>query len=160
MLVPFDEMPASARIWIYQSDRTLSETDIETINSNSLEFLNQWAAHGNPLKSAFKLFHEKFLVISVDEQFNQASGCSIDASVSLVRQLESELNINFFDRTRISFIADGKVFDSPMSDLKELIDKGTITEETMTFNNLVQNLGELHSKWTIPVQESWLKRYF
>lgn len=160
MIVPFDEMPGTARIWIYQSDRKLSDQDNGVIANQTDAFLTQWAAHGNPLKSAYKVLHDKFLIISVDEGFNQASGCSIDASVALVRQLEAELKINFFDRTRVCFIVDEEVFDSSLTELKNLISDGKIKEDTLTFNNLVQNVEEMESQWIIPAQDSWLKRYF
>lgn len=160
MLVPFDEMPDTARIWIYQSNRVFNTDDLSTIDQMSTEFLSSWAAHGNPLKSSFKIFHDQFLVISVDEQYNQASGCSIDASVALIKTLSAKLNIDFFDRTRVCFMADGKIFDSSMSSLKGLISEGRLTHETLTFNNLVQTKGELDEKWLVPAEESWLKRYF
>lgn len=160
MHVSFEELPKTARVWVYQADRTLSKSEQALIDAKSQTFFEQWAAHGNPLRSSFKIVHDKFLIISVDEHFNQASGCSIDASVALVRQLEQELSINFFDRTRVSFMEDDKIFDSPMSELKELISKGTISNQTLTFNNLVQTIDELENNWIVPAESSWLKRYF
>ncbi len=160
MLVPFEEMPGNARVWIYQADRTFNENEVEIIHSVCTEFFQSWAAHGNPLKNSFKVFHDKFLVISVDESYNQASGCSIDSSVAVVRQLETQLSVSFFDRTRVSFIADGRIFDTPMTEIKDLIGKGTVQKETLTFNNLVTNIDELNEKWTVPAGESWLSRYF
>ena len=160
MLIPFDEMPGNARVWIYQSDRAFDSSELKIIDSLSFNFFKSWAAHGNPLKSSFKVYHDKFLVISVDESFNQASGCSIDASVALIRQIENELKVNFFDRTRVSFISDGKIFNGHLTDLKGLIENGKIQKETLTFNNLVTNIDELNKNWMVPAGESWLSRYF
>ena len=160
MLIPFDEMPGNARVWIYQANKTFDDSEILTIESVCKDFFQTWAAHGAPLKNSFQVFHNKFLVISVDESFNQASGCSIDASVSIVRKIESELQVNFFDRTRVCFLADGKIFDSQLTEMKDLISRGTIQKDTLTFNNLVTNIEELKEKWTIPAGDSWLSRYF
>lgn len=160
MYLEFDEMPSTARVWIYQADRLLSAEEQSHIVDAAKQFLGDWAAHGSPLKSSFQLIHDKFLVISVDEGFNKASGCSIDASVGLIRDLESKLGINFFDRTKVAFLLNGEVFQSSMADIKKLISDGKINSETITFNNLVANIDEFHNSWKVPAGESWLKRYF
>ena len=97
MYIPFEEMSPNSRVWIYQADRQLSNQEVSLIEDSSKQFLSEWAAHGNALKSSFSVFHDKFLVISVDENYNSASGCSIDASVGLVRKLESELKLRNSD---------------------------------------------------------------
>lgn len=160
MFVSFEELPGSARVWIYQSDRMLSAQDIATIEAISKDFLTGWAAHGAPLKSSYQVLHDKFLVIAVDENFNQASGCSIDASVGLIRNLEQSLKINFFDRTKVCFLINDEVFESPITELKKLIETGTIQADTPTFNTLASNKSSLDESWMIPAEESWLKRYF
>lgn len=160
MYIPFEEMSPHSRVWIYQADRLLSSKEVSFIEDCSKQFLSEWAAHGNALKSSFSLLHDKFLVIAVDENFNAASGCSIDASVGLVRKIASELKLDFFDRTKVAFLLNGEIFQSSMNDLKSLIEEGTISSETTTFNNLVDNLEQFRNKWEVPASETWLKRYF
>lgn len=160
MYIPFEEMSPTARIWIYQADRQITEEEKNEIENSAKDFLGGWAAHGNPLNSSFTLLHDKFLVISVDESYNIASGCSIDASVALVRRLEEQLSLNFFDRSKVAFLLNGEIFQSSMTDLKELITEGKINSETITFNNLVANVDQLNNQWKTPAGETWLKRYF
>lgn len=160
MYIPFDEMAESSRIWVYQADRMLTDSDESRIQERCIEFFDQWAAHGQSLKSSFKIVHHKFLIVSVDESHNQASGCSIDASVALMKELEQELNINFFDRTRVSFLVDDEIFDLPMSDIKSSVSEGKIEANTITFNNLVEDIGAFNQNWKVEAKNSWLKRYF
>jgi hypothetical protein len=160
MYIPFEEMSPTARIWIYQADKQMTEEQENQIGHSTKEFLDGWAAHGNPLNSSFVMLHSKFLVISVDESYNLASGCSIDASVALVRRLEEQLNLNFFDRSKVAFLLNGEIFQSSMADLKELISEGKINSDTITFNNLVANVDQLKNQWKTPAGETWLKRYF
>ncbi|MCV9387963.1 hypothetical protein [Reichenbachiella ulvae] len=160
MIVSFDELPGTARVWIYQADKTFGQADLEVIAEEANKFFDGWAAHGAPLKSSYKVFHDKFLVIAVDEQFNQASGCSIDASVGLVKTLEQKLGINFFDRSKVCFLVNDEIFESSLTEIKQLVEQGKIQSDTPTFNNLVPNKDELESSWIIPAEESWLKRYF
>ncbi|ELR72934.1 hypothetical protein C900_00895 [Fulvivirga imtechensis AK7] len=160
MLIPFENMPDNARVWIYQSDKKLTDADKSHIEGLGRSFCEGWAAHGAPLKCSFRIFHDQFLIITVDESHNMASGCSIDASVHFVKQLESDLQINFFDRTKVAFVLNEEVFLEPLSQLKSKVDEGTIQEDTLTFNNLVSVKGELASAWMVPAKSTWLGRYF
>ncbi|MEM9389073.1 MAG: hypothetical protein AAGA02_01290 [Bacteroidota bacterium] len=160
MYIPFNDMPAEARIWIYQSGRQI--TDIEQLQMGEVaeSFIRQWAAHNQPLKGSYTFIYNYFLVVSVDESYNQASGCSIDASVHFVKALEQQFGIDYFDRTKVAFLKGEEVILESIKDLKTKIAEGAVTDQTITFNNLVKNKGELQTEWKIPAAGSWLKRYF
>ena len=160
MIVEFKDLPETARVWIYQANRLLDETQKDNLATNAATFCQQWEAHSTPLKSAFKILHDKFLVLAVDEGYNLASGCSIDSSVRFVKQAEQKLGINFFDRTQVAFLIDDNVYTTRLHTIKEEISAGKIEPETLTFNLQAQNVAEFQKKWLMPVQESWLKRYF
>lgn len=160
MFVPFENMPKHSRVWVYQANRKLTESEESWLNKVSQMFCEQWAAHGSDLKSSFKLYHRQFLVLAVDEAASLPSGCSIDSSVHLVREAEAKLGLDFFDRTQVGFLRDDEVQLTPMSSLKGKIQDGEILAETLTFNNLVATIDDLDNRWTIPARESWLKKYF
>jgi len=160
MLVAFKELQESSRVWIYQADKSLSEKDIDYISTQATKFCDQWVAHDVPLKSSYKILHNKFLVLAVDEGHNAASGCSIDASVHFVQTVERELNLNFFDRTHVAFLIDDNVYTTDLQSIKNEIDTGTIGSDTITFNMQAQNIAEFQENWLVPASESWLKKYF
>jgi len=160
MYTKFEELPELSRVWIYQSDRQFSEDEISKIAGVATEFCNQWAAHGTPLLSSFKILHNKFLVLAVDEGANTASGCSIDSSVRFIKQLEQQLRVNFFDRTQVAFLIDNHIYTTDLNEIKTAIRNGKIDQETLTFNLQAQNLGEFNENWLVPAKDSWMKRYF
>lgn len=160
MFVEFDQLDETARIWIYQSDRKLTEEEQQLIQNTGEAFITQWTAHGKGLKGSIRLFYDRFLVLAVDENFNQASGCSIDASVYFIKELENQFSINFFDRTKIAFLHDGEIFIEDMLQLKEKIQNGHINGHHKTFNNHITTKAEMNHSWITSVEESWLKRYF
>jgi len=160
MFVPFEEMPGYARVWIYQSDRELTSSEQDIIDEHVVKFLNDWAAHGSGLQSSGKIFHNRFLVLLVDEAQAQASGCSIDSSVHFVQSLESKLGVNFFDRTKVAFLSEGEVFLEPLVNIRNRTTNGKIYQDTLTFNNLVRDKNEMEEKWMVPVGETWLEEYF
>ena len=103
MYVDFNQMAGSARVWVYQSNRALSLEESKAIAELTVDFLTKWTAHGAGLKSSFRILHNHFLAISVDEAHTGASGCSIDASVHFIQSLERQFGVNFFDRTKVAF---------------------------------------------------------
>lgn len=150
MFVPFSEMPDNARLWIYQSDRDLSDQEVVFIQQKLLEFTNGWKAHQEHLKASFQLLHKRFIILLVDEQHHEASGCSIDSSVAVIRALEQDYGINLFNRTDIAFEEEGELRSMPMMDFKNIIQADTIV-----FNNLIQTKGELKDSWKVKASDSW-----
>ena len=159
MFVDFDTMARDSRVWLYQSDRDLTAEEQNYILEQTEKFLNTWVAHGTNLNSSVKIFYKRFLVILVDEKFASVSGCSIDSSVRFVKALETELNVNFFDRTKVAFLDDGNVFLESLNKIKNRISEGIISGDTLTFNNLIKNKAELEESWMVPASETWLSRY-
>ncbi len=164
MYIPFEEMPATARVWVYQANRPLSDAEEAQAIQLGQAFTNQWAAHGNALQSSVQVFYQYFLVIAVDEQYNAASGCSIDSSVAFVRELEHKFStentaISFFDRTQIAFWQNDAVQLLPMNQAKHAVKQGQILPDATTFDNTVLTIEAFINRWKIPVQDSWLARY-
>ena len=119
MFAPFETLDDSARIWIYQADRKFTETEKNTISEALTAFTHSWVAHGNPLKTSFAILHDQFIVLAADENFNEASGCSIDSSVRVIRQLDQQFSLGLFDRTNIGFLKGEQVDMIPLNELPQ-----------------------------------------
>ncbi len=159
MLISFDQQPDHARVWIYQANRLLTDAEAAFVQ-NTLE--NQtigWVAHGAPLTGSVQTLHHRFVVVAVDETQNRPSGCSIDASTRWLKDLGTEMKLDFFDRST-AYLEDGDVKMLALNELKVAVTDGRLTPETTVFNNLVTTLGEFRKNWRVPARESWLKRYF
>lgn len=158
MHVPFDSLEDYARVWIYQSDRKLTEAEKNTISGKLSAFTEQWKAHGNPMKTSFKIFHDQFIVLAADENFEQASGCSIDGAVRTMQQIDREFELNLFDRTKVAFFKD-QIVVIGQHDLLKSREQGIWQQDTLIFNNVVSTKGELNTNWIVPASKTWLKRY-
>ena len=90
-LVPFETLPDSARVWVFGSDRPLSEEATEKLMKAVEGYLDQWKAHGEPLTAAYEWRFGRLLVIGVDQRSAGASGCSIDGLFRVLQGLEPEL---------------------------------------------------------------------
>ena len=159
MHIPFTELPPHSRIWIYQCDRKLSTEEVNEVSSIMQSFCKQWEAHGEPLQTSFKIELNQFLIVAVDEGFNNASGCSIDGSVRILKNLQAERGINFLDPSKIAFLINGEVQLHSRLELKKLFASGKLGASSITFHNLVLSKSDFENKWKIPVEKSWLAKY-
>lgn len=153
----YKKLPGDTRLWIYQSDRKLSDSEIEAIKEQGDNFIDNWAAHGEKLQAAFEILHSQFLIIFADEDEAKASGCSIDRSVHFIKNLEQEYSISLLNRTLIAYKVDdeNEIVTLPQEEFIGLVAQGTLTKDTIVFNNLVTTKADLETKWQVPLKESW-----
>ena len=107
MLVDFNTLPDDSRIWIYQANRTLTEDEVSEIETKLSKFIQEWTAHGASLNAGFEIKYKRFIVIALDQERNAATGCSIDASVHFIMQLEKDYDIDLMDKMNVP-VVDGK----------------------------------------------------
>lgn len=145
----------SSRVWIYQSDRKLTDNEVELIQQELNRFTQSWTAHNNQLKAGSAIRYNRFLVLVVDESQAGASGCSIDKSVNFMKHLEQQFHLNLFDRFNLAYRNGEEVLSLPRQGFEDLLKSGEINTDTIVFNNLVQNVQELQTKWEVPFKDSW-----
>ena len=154
------EISKNSRVWIYQSSRPLTLDEENIIQSKLNVFISQWEAHGNMLAATAEIRYNRFIILMVDETQAGATGCSIDKSVNLMKQIEEELKLDLFDRFNIAYRVDNQIHSCSREDFEKLIIEGKITENTIVFNNLAQTLNELDTSWEVPFKNSWHARVF
>jgi hypothetical protein len=159
MKVDFEKLSPTARIWIYQSDEAISQSQLSALRHDLDEFVASWSAHQQPLAAYGEILHDRFIILMVDEQFNAASGCSIDSSVSFIRAIEKKYGLNLFDRFTFSYENNGEVHTVPKARFAELYRSGEINESTMVFDNLIRTKVDLETSWRKPLGQSWLRRF-
>ncbi|MFD2147788.1 ABC transporter ATPase [Mucilaginibacter antarcticus] len=149
------EFSTNSRVWVYQSDKKLTDDVVQQVQQRLDAFATQWTAHNNQLKARGEVRYNRFLILIIDETQAGASGCSIDKSVRFMQDLEKEFNINLFDRFNLAYRDADEVLSLPRHGFEELLKNGTINTNTIVYNNLVQNLSELQNKWEVPFKDSW-----
>lgn len=97
----FPELPDSSRIWLHLANRKLVASEEQFLKEELTLFLDSWSAHGKRLQCNATLLFSQYLIFSVDENIESASGCSIDSSVHFAKRMGSELGIDFFTRLEV-----------------------------------------------------------
>lgn len=158
--LPETRLPAHARVWIYTAGRTLSPEESARLMAAGQEFVAGWNAHGVGLMAEFHLLHDLFVVLAVDEQVAQASGCSIDKSVHFIRRMEQELGISLTNRLNIPLWDGNRVTLVPLAQLETLIAQGEVAPGQLFFDHTgVAILDQLQHSWIKSLESSWLNRY-
>ncbi|MEO6638235.1 MAG: hypothetical protein ABIN25_08155 [Ginsengibacter sp.] len=158
-LIPknFDD---NSRVWVYQSNRAFTLIEAIGIEEQLSNFTTNWNSHGNPVKGFANLFFGQFIIFMADETATGVSGCSTDSSVRIVKSIEQDYQVEFFNRTLLAFAFRERIQCVPMEALNYEIDNGMVNGDTLYFNNTVLTKKDLRAKWIIPVKDSWLAKRF
>ncbi|WP_134088580.1 ABC transporter ATPase [Olivibacter sp. XZL3] len=148
------------RIWIYQGAKPFSDEEEAFILEKLAAFTSQWKAHKEQLAAKVEIRYHLFIIISVDQSVALPSGCSIDKSVHILKELEQTLNISLFDRMQIAYRQGDEIRVVPRASFERLLAEGQINEDTLVFNNMVDNRNDLITKWEVPFKDSWHARVF
>ena len=160
MYIPFENLPEESRIWIYQSSRKFSEEEIADIEKDLIEFINNWNAHGTSLEASFQIKYNRFIILAINQEVQQATGCSIDSSVGFIQKLEQKYNVDLLDKMNVAFKQGESVTYKTLLEFKKQAKDKSVSENTIVFNNLVNTIEEFNDGWEIPAAESWHSRFF
>lgn len=149
------EFSQHSRVWIYQADKKLTDEVVQQIQQELDKFTTGWTAHNNQLKAKGEVRYNRFLILIVDESQAGASGCSIDKSVHFMQNIGQHFDINLFDRFNLAYRDGEEILSLPRHAFEDMLKQGKINTETIVYNNMVQNLTELETKWEVPFKNSW-----
>ncbi len=152
------QMPPDARVWVYQSNRALSDAELSAIKEAGIRFISDWTAHGADLKAGFDILYSHFIIISVDERQVAAGGCSIDKSIHFIKELEKQFNLSLLNRMQVAYRSEGKIKICNLSEFEKLIAQKKVDQSTVVFNNTISTKAAFDKEWEIPLEQSWLSR--
>ncbi len=155
----FNDFPPHSRVWIYQANKAFPVSAAIDLQPEFDAFAKHWTAHNHQLKAEIHLLHDYFIVIMVDEDFEQPGGCSIDVSVKFIKDIGKKYDIELLDRMRVSYIHEGLMENCSVVEFVNRLRLKEFNAETPMVNTLVQNKKELETQFLIPLRDSWLRKY-
>jgi hypothetical protein len=151
-------LPDTTRVWIYQSNQPIPDAAVPEVRQKIRSFADSWVSHNRALRSFGDLWHNRFVVLMVDESQAGASGCSIDSSVHFLKSLQAEYGVDLFDRMVFTFQHGDEVISLKREDFARWYEEGKIDDDTPVFDTLVNNKKDLETSWVKPLGSSWHKR--
>ena len=154
--VAFNILPEDSRVWIFSAARELTAVEQERVLADVDRFIDQWGAHSVPLVAGRGLQYGPFLFVAVDQRTAGPSGCSIDALVRQMKELERELDVELVNHAPVLFRRGTNVERVSREDFSALVADGHVDLETTVFNNTLQVLADVRAgRWEVPASESW-----
>lgn len=155
-----NNLPETARVWVYQSNRAFSDAELEELKETLNQFNLSWEAHGTKLNSAIEVYYNQFIVIFVDESGQEATGCSIDKSVGLVKSIEEKYKVELLDRMNLTYKEEGAIKNIKMAEFQVKAQSGEFNSDLVVFNNLVTSKAEFLNNWETNAKNSWHNNLF
>ena len=155
MFVEFSDISDDSRLWLYGSSKIISHDNQIKISKKIKDFLQKWTSHGEPLICSFKIFHDRFIILCLDEDRNPTGGCSMDGLQRLILSINDEFLLDLYNRLNVFISIDNQV---ECVNSKLLKSKDYITYDTLFFDLNINKKKELES-WLVPIKSGWCKRF-
>ena len=158
MLVNFDALEDSARLFLYPSNKKFYPELFEEINSSLNQFITEWCFKHH-IEAGYTIKHLRFILIAINPN-SPVSTLVIDELVSFIFKLQSHHQIELLDKLNVCFKQGEHVQYKEVKDFKKMIKNRSVNENTVVFDHLINTKGELESNWELPAKESWYSRMF
>ena len=141
-------------------NRKFKSHEILEIKIRLEEFCQNWNTHGALMPTSFQILNQQIIVLAVDESKLGASGCSIDSSVRVLKEIEEGFNLNLRDQGKVSIkVSEEEICVLPALGIKSALSNSGIRSQQLVINPRLETIGDLEQMW-IPITESWLNKYF
>lgn len=149
-------LKGNGRIWIYSADRALSAPEAVEIKKRLASFCNDWSAHGSRLAADFNIVYNQIMMLGVDEEVAEATGCSIDKATDIFKQIDEEFQLDLFNRMNLFFVQNERLRLVKLADINQAYRSGLVREDTIFLDNSISTRSHLDERWQLPFKDSWM----
>jgi hypothetical protein len=146
------------RVWTFIISKTLSKEELNSLNELGNKFVLGWTAHEQQLTASFEIIGDKIIVVKVNENVTEASGCSIDKLTRFIKETEKLFSIELLNRLLVAYKTNTGIEIVHSSKIKELLAENKISENTIVYNTSVSNQKEFNN-WEQELKNTWLSKY-
>jgi hypothetical protein len=145
--------------WIYALTQPLTAAQEASVGEALAKLLAGWKTHGNPVKGVATIRYGRFIIAQADPNDGRPSGCSIDSLRHGIEEILQAHQLETFDPAEIFYRdAAGDLQHVDFREIPALIEAGRVGPGTLIFDHSLGQSDDL-SRWEVPLQASWLKRY-
>jgi len=144
----------TSKVWIYMADRAFTDSESIEIKVKLADFSSQWTSHGQSVYGKAMLVENRFILFVADESKSGVSGCSIDKTVAVVRDITNTYQVNLMDRSLVAIQQAGAVTVMTIAELQQGVEEKKYGDDLMVYNTLLTSKAELVKYWLIPYKNS------
>jgi hypothetical protein len=154
----FENSPKSSKVWAYGFGIMLSPEQKEIVKTKLEEFKSNWQYHGKPVNGDFEIVDNQFVLLTTNDTI---SGCSIDSSVAVFKELKLTYGLDALDQNLIFFRSKRGIEAVSRPEFQVLVSAGEINDNTKVFNLMVSSVADIHDgKFELEFRESWHSKAF
>lgn len=155
----FKNLPDNSRLWIYGFSRKLDPAQIELVKNRLQIFIDSWLVHKSQVEGGFELYEKQFVFLASNDTI---SGCSIDSSVSVFKELKQLHGLDALDQNLVFYRnEDGDVESVSRSVFQQRVNNGLISPHTKVFNLMINSYGSLREeKFETNFVDCWHSKVF
>lgn len=159
--IAFAELPDRGRLWIFPASRALEDHEVSALREVVDDFLDGWAAHGQPLRSGAEVREARFLLVGVDQDAEAPSGCSIDALVNRLRAAAEPMGVTLIDHAPVWFREGAAIRTTSRPEFRALAARGEVAADVPVFDTSLTRIGDVRAGMLErPARETWHGRAF
>ena len=159
MIVDYNALPGTAKVWVYPSNRKFYDTEIEGIHEKIKTFLERWKCDDENFQVSYQFLYNRFIVFFADDSTTPLEIADIDASVQFILQLQQEHKVDLLDKMNVCFKQGEYVQYKDLKDFKKLLKNKAVTGKSIVFDNLITTKEEFDAYWEGPISDSWYGRF-
>ena len=156
MVTTFDLLPDDARVWIFTANQKLNAEIVSSIQKQLDQHLAGWTAHGNSLLAAHTILHDFFLVIGLNQNEADASGCSIDSLFRMIKMVGETVNIDFLNRENVALHTENGITLVERKSLKHFLAE---KNAQFVYNTLLNSKSDVIHLFKQEIKSSWVARF-
>lgn len=148
------------KVIIYPASRPFTTREAMQITQEVYEFLSGWKAHDKALSASFKIEYNQFIIITIDEEIQPVSGCSMDALLKKMKELDQRFELGLLDRMKACYryIGEKEIHTLPLLDFRQKVEKGKL-KEIEVFNFSKNTYLDFITHFIQPLGRSWAAAY-
>lgn len=155
----FQNLPDDSRVWIYGFDKKLKPDEVILVNNRLQQFVETWKVHGSSVAGGFELLEDQFILIATNDA---VSGCSIDSSVAVFKELKQLHGLDALNQNMIFFRNENKEVQTvTRNEFQQLVKDGAINQDSQVFNLMLNTYGQVkENSFELAFSESWHSKVF
>ncbi|MCU0382877.1 MAG: hypothetical protein MUF68_02315 [Cyclobacteriaceae bacterium] len=156
MITTFEFLPDNARVWIFTANKKLNAEIVSTIRQQLDRHLAGWTAHGNSLLAAHIILEDYFLVVGLNQNEADASGCSIDSLFRMIKAVGDNNSIDFLNRENVALHTESGIKLVERKILKQFLANNNVQ---FVYNTLVNTKKDVTHHFKQEIKTSWVARF-
>ncbi len=149
----FENFSDGARLWAYGFEVRLTPAQRDVVEAALRRFISEWQVHGKPVKGDFIILENQIVLLVTDDD---VSGCSIDSSVAVFKQINMEHGWNALNPNLVFFRSKRGIEAVSRPEFQVLVAAGEIKDDTKVLDFTCTTLGQLRQGgFERPFAESW-----